>query len=403
VTDDVVDVVIVGGGLVGLATAKALLAARPELRLTILEKEAAIAQHQSSHNSGVVHAGVYYAPGSNKARFCTAGRLALEEYAAERGIPIQRLGKLVVAVREDELGRLDNLVKRAEANGLTGLELLDGAGLREYEPHIAGIRALRVPQSGVIDFALVAQEYATDVRQAGGEIALGAALEAVDHHSDGLTVTAGGRTLHTRFLVTCAGLQSDRVARLAGVDPGVSIIPFRGDWYTLSSSSAALIRSMIYPVPDPELPFLGVHLTRRIDGAVWAGPNAVLSLAREGYGRHDFKRRDAGDVLRDKGFRKLARRWWKTGAGELWRAASKRAYLRSVLPYMPSLQLSDLESHFSGIRAQAVARDGSMVDDFHLVEAPRALHVVNAPSPAATASLAIGKHLSERALAGLDA
>jgi L-2-hydroxyglutarate oxidase LhgO len=247
----------------------------------------------------------------------------------------------------------------------------------------------------------VAQAYAEDVRAAGGLIALSSPLESVTHRSDGIELRVGGRNVHTRFLITCAGLQSDRVTRLAGIDPGVSIVPFRGDWYTLSPRAAALVRGMIYPVPDPQLPFLGVHLTRKIDGAVWAGPNAVLSLAREGYGRRDFERHDAADVLRDKGFRRLAKRWWRTGAGELWRAASKRAYLRSVAPYMPELKLADLESHTSGIRAQAVARDGSMVDDFHLVEGPRALHVVNAPSPAATASLAIGSHLAERALAGL--
>jgi len=401
VAEDLFDVVVVGGGLVGLATARALLLSRPELKLAVVEKEDEIAKHQSSHNSGVVHAGVYYAPGSNKARFCTAGRLALEEYAAERDIPLRRLGKLVVAVRPDELGRFDNLVKRAQDNGLTGLEVLDGDGLKEYEPHIAGIRALRVPQSGVIDFALVAKAYAADVRSMGGTIALSSALESVSHRSDGIALRVGDRDVHTRYLVTCAGLQSDRVALMAGVDPGVSIIPFRGDWYTLTPSAAAKINSMIYPVPDPELPFLGVHLTRRIDGAVWAGPNAVLSFAREGYKRTAFERHDTADVLRYKGFRLLAKRWWRTGAGELWRASNRRAYVKSVLPYMPELQVSELESHFSGIRAQAVARDGSLVDDFHLVEAPRALHVVNAPSPAATASLAIGQNLAEKALAAL--
>lgn len=400
-SDNLFDVVVIGGGLVGLATAKALLATQPDLRVAVLEKESRIAAHQSSHNSGVVHAGVYYAPGSQKARFCTDGRRALEEYTAERGIPLERVGKLVVAVRDDELGRLATFAERATANGLQGLELLPPEGMREHEPHIRGVRALWVPESGVVDFAAVAQAYAADVGSAGGTIALNTALTSVTQRADGLELAAGERVFHSKFLVTCAGLQSDRIARLAGVDPGVSIVPFRGDWWTLSPRAASLVRGLVYPVPDPALPFLGVHLTRRIDGAVWAGPNAILSLAREGYGWHDVNRRDAQDIAQDKGFRRLARTWWKTGAAEMARTASRRAYLATVRPYLPDLSVSDLVDRTSGIRAQAVKADGSMVDDFHLVDGPRALHVLNAPSPAATASLAIGADLARRALARL--
>jgi L-2-hydroxyglutarate oxidase len=401
--NDQYDVVVVGAGLVGLATARALLLEQPHLRVAVVEKESQIAAHQSSHNSGVVHAGVYYAPGSQKARFCTAGRRLLEAYTAEHQIPLQRLGKLVVAVRDDEIGRLENLVTRATANGLQGLELLPPEGMREREPHIRGVRALWVPESGVVDFALVARAYAADVEAAGGELVLSTALRDVAQRSDGLAVTAGARVLHTRFLISCAGLQSDRVARLAGATPDVSIIPFRGDWWTLAPRAADLVRGLVYPVPDPELPFLGVHLTRRFDGAVWAGPNAILSLAREGYGWHDFNRHDTQDVLRNKGFHHLAKKWWRTGAAEMLRTASRRAYLATVRPYLPELTVSDLVERTSGIRAQAIAADGSMVDDFHLLESPRALHVLNAPSPAATASLAIGAHLAERALTRLDA
>lgn len=400
-SDDRFDVVVVGGGLVGLATARALLADRPEFRVAVLEKEAQLAAHQSSHNSGVVHAGVYYAPGSHKARMCTAGRRALEQYAAERDIPLRRFGKLVVAVRPDEVGRLEALAERAKANGLEGTELLPAAGIREHEPDITGVRALWVPASGVIDFAQVARAYADDVLAAGATIALNTPFTGVEQRPGGLVVHAAARSMHARFLVTCAGLQSDRIARRAGVDPGVSIVPFRGDWWTLSPRAADRVRGLVYPVPDPALPFLGVHLTRRVDGAVWAGPNAVLSLAREGYGWHDVDRKDARDVLRDRGLQRLARKWWKTGAAEVWRAASRRAYLASVRPYLPDLTAADLVARTSGIRAQAVRADGSMVDDFHLVDGPRALHVVNAPSPAATASLAIGADLAHRTIARL--
>jgi len=395
------DVLIVGAGLVGLATARALLAKRPELRVTVVEKEPQIAAHQSSHNSGVVHAGVYYAPGSQKAQLCTEGRRALEAYAADRGIPLQRTGKLVVAVRPDEISRLEELAERATANGLRGLEVLSPEGIREHEPHIRGVRALWVPESGVVDFAMVARGYADDIAAAGATLLLDTAVTEITVRRDGVLITAGEQELSARLLVSCGGLQSDRLARLAGLDPGVSIVPFRGEWWTLAPRAAALVRGLIYPVPDPALPFLGVHLTRRIDGAVWAGPNAVLSLAREGYGRRDFDPRDARDILQDKGFRQLARQWWRTGAAELWRSASRRAYLAAVRPYLPDLTPDDLVERTCGIRAQAVAPDGSMVDDFRLVDGPHSLHVLNAPSPAATASLAIGRELAERAVARL--
>ncbi|MEP6462992.1 MAG: L-2-hydroxyglutarate oxidase [Frankiaceae bacterium] len=393
---------MVGAGLVGLATAYRLLQARPELRLAVIDKEPVVAAHQSGHNSGVLHAGVYYVPGSLKARLCVAGKSEMESYASDRGIPFQRCGKLIVAADAGEFGRLQTLYERGVANGVSGVRMIGPEEMQEYEPHAVGVRAVHVPPTGIIDFTAVARSLAEDVTTAGGRLLLGRQLTAISAATGGRALDlTGGDRVTTRLLVTCAGLHSDRIAALTAEpdgDPLPSIVPFRGDYYSLVPSARHLVHGLIYPVPDPALPFLGVHLTRRHDGEVWAGPNAVLALAREGYRRRDVVPRDVVDVLRSPGFRRLARRYWRVGAQESWRDVVKKAFLRDLQRYVPSLRGEDLVFGPSGVRAQAVDADGSLVDDFRLAEGDGVLHVLNAPSPAATASLAIGGILAARAV-----
>ncbi|HLY81947.1 MAG TPA: L-2-hydroxyglutarate oxidase [Acidimicrobiales bacterium] len=391
------DVAVVGAGLVGLATATRLLERRPGLRLVVIDKEDAVARHQSSHNSGVIHSGVYYAPGSLKARLCREGKAALELFASAHGIPVERCGKVIVAIDEAEVAPLDALHARAVANGVPGVEVLGPAGLRELEPHAAGVRALHVPGTAIIDFALVAAAYATDVSARGGELLLRRHVLSAIETPDRVVLSTPGGDITARAVITCAGLYSDGFGATTGHDAGPRIVPFRGDYCALVPSARHLVRGLIYPVPDPSLPFLGVHFTRRIDGEVWAGPNAVLAFAREGYRRSTVHPRELAATLRYPGFRRLARRYWRMGAGEMWRDVSKRAFLRGVQRYVPELQLADLVWGPSGVRAQAVAADGSMVDDFAIVRTPRAVHVRNAPSPAATASLAIGAEIAATA------
>jgi (S)-2-hydroxyglutarate dehydrogenase len=375
-SDSLLDVAVVGAGLVGLATAKALLEARPGLKLAVLDKESRIAAHQSGHNSGVLHSGLYYAPGSLKARFCREGRAELIRFADERGIPYRLSGKLVVAADESELPRLEALAKRGRANGLALRELDDW---RDIEPNVVGVRALHVEESGVIDFPAVARAYADVVREGGGELRLGCEVHDVSE-------------LRAGAVVVCAGLQADRLARSE-----YRIVPFRGDYYALRRPE--LVRGLVYPVPDPAFPFLGVHFTRRVDGSLLAGPNAVPAFAREGYRRLSFDPRDSLEVLRHPGFRRLARSYARTGALELWRDLVKPAMVAAMRRYIPSIEARDVAFGPSGVRAQVLARDGSLVDDFLIEDGEHALHVVNAPSPAATASLAIGRHVAERALA----
>jgi L-2-hydroxyglutarate oxidase LhgO len=370
------DLAVVGAGLVGLATAKALLEARPGLRLAVYDKEPRIAAHQSGRNSGVLHSGLYYEPGSLKARFCREGRAELIGFAEERGIPYRITGKLVVAVDGSELPRFEALAARGRANGLSLTEL---DSWRDLEPHVVGIRALHVAESGVIDFKAVAQAYADVVRELGGELVLGREVRAVAE------LPAGA-------VVVCAGLQADR---LAAGSP-YRIVPFRGDYYALRN--AELVRGLVYPVPDPAFPFLGVHFTRRVDGSLLAGPNAVPALAREGYGRAAFDPRDTLEVLRHPGFRRLARSYLRTGALEVWRDLVKPAMVAEMRRYVPSIRAADVAYGPSGIRAQVLGADGALVDDFLVEDGERALHVVNAPSPAATASLPIGRHVAERAI-----
>lgn len=397
-----VDVLVVGGGIVGLATARAL-ALEHALAVAVVEAGADLASHQSGRNSGVVHSGLYYLPGSRKAATCVAGREALFAYVRERGIPHERCGKLVVALDERELSRLGELEARGRANGLAGLERLDSAGVREREPEAAGLAGLWVPETGIVDYRAVARSFADDVRGAGGEVVVGARFERLTRRDGGLEAHAGGRRFPVRFLVGCAGLQSDRVARMCGLEPQVRIVPFRGDYYELVGAGRGRVRNLLYPVPDPELPFLGVHLTRRVDGMVEAGPNAVLAWRREGYSRAAFSFRDAASTLAFPGFWRLAPRYARVGWEELVRAFSRRRFVAELRRLLPSLGEAEVRRAGCGIRAQALGRDGRLVDDFVWAEDEGMIHVLNAPSPGATASMAIGREIASRAAVRLAA
>lgn len=390
------DVVVIGAGIVGLATAYRLLQRRPDLRLAVLEKEDRVAAHQSSHNSGVLHAGIYYAPGSLKAKLCTTGKRDLERFCVEHAIPVDHNGKVVVATDEDELGRLAELERRARINGVEGLRAIGPDELRDIEPNVVGIRALHSPRTAVVDFAAVAEALAEEVAGAGGSVRLGHAV--VDMHetpSQVRLVTSGGY-VEADTVIACAGLQADRVAAMTGATEGEHIVPFRGSWLRLDPAAPVTVNGNIYPVPDPRYPFLGVHATRRIDGEVWIGPNAVLAGAREEYRPGAVDWRDLAATARFGGFWRLAVRNARAGLRELWLDLVDRAYLAEIQRYLPAVEAAHLEEGPLGIRAQAVRPDGSMVEDFSLGETPRIVHVRNAPSPAATASLAIGNVLAER-------
>lgn len=391
------DVIVVGGGILGLASALALLERSPGLRLTLLEKEPTLAVHQTGHNSGVVHAGLYYAPGSLKATLCRKGKGLLEAFCAEHEVPLRRSGKLVVAVDETELDRLAELKRRGTGNGIKGLAELEESELGEIEPHVRGVRGLYVPETGVVDFRLVAERMADVLRACGVVFRVGVRVERIERDGDGLEVATTDGRIRAGGLVACAGLQADRVAALAGADLDVRIVPFRGAYWLLRDAGAALVRGLIYPVPDPDFPFLGVHFTRRSDGAVWAGPNAMPALAREGYSRASVSGRDAAGVLTWPGLRRFASRYVRMGATEIWRDLVKSAAVREMQRYLPSLRGQDVARGPTGVRAQVMTRSGKLVDDFLFAEGPRSLHVVNAPSPGATSSLAIGKHIAERA------
>ena len=395
------DVAVVGGGLVGLATALRVLERRPSTRLVVLEKEAELAQHQSGRNSGVVHASVYYRPGSRKARLCRAGKAELEALAAEHALPVRRCGKVIVAVEPAEVPRLLELERRATQNGVAA-ERLDAAGLREREPHVAhvanGPTALWVAETGVADFGAVARCLAGLVRARSGEICTGVAVRGGTETDAHVSLRTEGGELRARTLVACAGLHADRLADAFGLDPGVRLVPFRGEYARLGPRAAALVRGLVYPVPDPAFPFLGVHLTRTIAGDVEAGPSAALAFSREGYRLRDVRPADLAETLAWPGFRRLARRHLRMGLGELGRSLSLRAFWRAARRLLPALELGDLERGPSGVRAQAVRPDGTLADDFVIAETRRAVHVVNAPSPAATASLAIGGEIADAVL-----
>jgi L-2-hydroxyglutarate oxidase len=380
--------VVIGGGIVGLATAHRLLLDRPDAQVTVLEKEDRVAAHQTGHNSGVIHAGVYYAPGSLKARLCRAGSRSMVEFCEAHGIPAQVCGKLIVATGEEELPRLHALQERAVANGLAA-RLLTAEQAREYEPNVACVAAMHVPTTGIVDFAAVCRTLATLVEKAGGEVRLATKVTAI---RPGLVVTTRGEVA-ADVLINCAGLYADRIARLAGVDPPARIVPFRGEYYELKPQRRELVRGLIYPVPDPRFPFLGVHLTRMIDGSVHAGPNAVLATAREGYRWRRFSARDVAGILGWPGMWRMGRRHYRYGLTEVRRSLSRRRFAADLARLVPALTAADIAPAGSGVRAQAVRRDGGLVDDFLIVARPGQLHVLNAPSPAATSSLEIAKHL----------
>jgi L-2-hydroxyglutarate oxidase LhgO len=398
VTVERAGVAVIGGGLVGLATAYQLLRRQPGLQLVLVEQEPELAAHQSGHNSGVLHAGLYYPPGSLKARLCREGKVELEAFASRHGIPFERCGKLIVALDASEIPALDGLRQRAEANGVPGLEDVGPARMLEIEPHVVGMLGLWSPTTGVIDFRQVAQALAAEIRAMGGTIETSRRVTGIttgDRHQ--LLATTRG-DLVVRDVVACAGLWADRVASLSGDLGTDAIVPFRGDYYTLTPDARDLVRGLIYPVPDPRFPFLGVHFTRRIDGEVWAGPNAVLAFARAGYRRRDINLRDLAEVLGNRGFLWLAARFWRTGAAEMWRDWSKGAFLHALQRYVPELRADQIAFGPSGVRAQALDHDGRLVDDFRFGGSGHVLHVRNAPSPAATASLAIGREIANRAI-----
>ena len=398
----VFDVAVIGGGIVGVATALSLLQERP-LSVVLLEAELDLASHQSGHNSGVIHSGIYYKPGSLKARLCIAGRTSLYRFCEEHGVHFQRCGKVIVAADEAEVPRLAELERRAKANGIRAVRLNSVAELREREPCATGVGALLVEDTGIVDFSQVTRAMARIVSQRGGDIRTGAAVQQVIRDSRGFVLRAGSNEVVCRKLVNCAGLQSDRVARMCGINDGVSIIPFRGEYLKLRADRRHLVRHLIYPVPDPDLPFLGQHFTRGLDGSVEAGPNAVLAMARHGYRRRDVSTHDVAAMVAFPGFWRMVRRHWRTGAGEAHRSLKLGRSVAALRRLVPSLSPEDLEPGRTGVRAQAVARDGKLLDDFRLVVGDGMLHVLNAPSPAATASLALGRYLAEQASQMLDA
>ena len=395
------DVAIIGGGIVGTATAMAL-GSYSGLSLVILEAEETLAAHQSGHNSGVIHSGLYYKPGSLKARNCVQGRQEMYRFCQEHGVPHERCGKLVIATHESELPALEELQRRGVANGLEGIRRLGPEEIRELEPHATGIAGLHVPDTGIVDYAEVTRRFADIAQKSGGQILTGARVLAFRRLGGEFVLETARQEIRCRHLVNCAGLQSDRVARLCGVEPGLQIIPFRGEYYYLLPDRRSLVRNLIYPVPDPRFPFLGVHFTRTIHGGVEAGPNAVLALKREGYRRASVSPRDIARWVTYGGYWRMVRKYWKTGLGEFYRSVNKRAFVKALQRLIPELRREDLARGGAGVRAQAVDPSGALIDDFRIVRADRMIHVLNAPSPAATASISIGTTIARMAAESFD-
>lgn len=390
------DLAIIGGGIVGLATALEVTERFPGLSIVIIEKEDGLAMHQTGRNSGVIHAGVYYQRGSLKARFCKEGVEATIRFCREHGLPFEQCGKMIVATAADELPRMAALYDRALANELP-IERLDAAELARREPHIRGVGALFVPTSGIVDYGLVARTMAKTLTERGCEILTRMNVDAIREEPADITISAGQQTIKVKHLIACAGVMADRIAKLCGLDLDFQIVPFRGEYYRLRPDKDNIVKHLIYPVPDPELPFLGVHLTRMIGGYVTVGPNAVLAFARNGYRFTDINWRDLSEMISYRGFRRVIRANLRSGLSEMWNSLSKRRYLSLCQRYCPELTLSDLQPYRAGVRAQAVLADGTLVHDFLIRQTARSIHVCNAPSPAATSAIPIGRNLVERA------
>jgi len=391
--DQSFDVVIIGGGIVGLATALQFGRAFPRLRLLLVEKEDRVARHQSGHNSGVIHSGIYYKPGSLKAKLCVEGAAAMTAFCREHAIPVEICGKIIVATSAEEIPRLRGLLERGQANGIPGLKLLDKAQMREIEPHCGGVGWLHVPGTGITDYVAVCQKYAELIAAQGGEVRTGTEVTGIAQNNGETVIETTRGSLSAKYLINCAGLHSDRVSRMAGEKTEVTIVPFRGEYYDLVPDREHLVHGLLYPVPDLRFPFLGVHFTRRVGGGVDAGPNAVLAFKREGYRRTDFSLRDISSTLAYSGFWNMAAKYWRSGAGEFYRSFHKPAFVRALQTLLPEVQSSDLVADGSGVRATAVGRDGSLLDDFVFVCSHHILHVWNVVSPAATASLPIGREI----------
>ncbi len=391
------DIGVIGGGIIGLATAMRLAQEFPRYKVAVLEKESEIAQHQTGHNSGVIHAGIYYAPGSQKANFCSTGGKLLRQFCDERGIPYEMCGKVIVATSESELPGLQELYRRGTANGAEGLEVVSPERLKELEPHAAGVKAIWSPNTGIIDYRKVASAYATEMRESGGDLFTGTWVMSIARRDGSLYLETSKGELQTKYVINCAGLHADKVARMMGVDIGVRIVPFRGEYFSIRPDRAHLVRGLIYPVPNPRLPFLGVHFTRRITGEVEAGPNAVLAFAREGYRKTSFNLGDVIGTLGYTGFWRMARTYWKTGVDEQYRSIFKSVFLRSLQTLVPEIKMEDLVEPGAGVRAQAVNRKGQLLQDFSIAETQNAIHVLNAPSPGATSSLTISRYIVDLA------
>ena len=392
------DIIVIGGGIVGLATALKIKEQNPSLKLALIEKELRLSAHQTGHNSGVIHSGVYYKPGSLKAQNCIRGYQMLLDFCQAHEVPYELCGKVIVATHPSELPQLDTIMTRGEQNGLTGLKRLSEAELKEHEPHVNGIAGILVPQTGIIDYTAVSLKYAEQVQAADGDIILGERVEAIEAQPGGSVVFTHQRSYSTRLVVNCAGLYSDKIAQMTQPNLNIRIIPFRGEYYDLKESKQHLVKNLIYPVPDPNFPFLGVHFTRMIHGGAEAGPNAVLAFRREGYRKADVNLQELGETMRWPGFQKVAKRYWQTGMGEIYRSFSKAAFTKALQKLIPEIQEDDLLPGSAGVRAQACDKEGGLLDDFLILENEIAVNVCNAPSPAATSSLSIGQTVAALAL-----
>ena len=392
------DIAIVGAGIVGLATALQLSRKKPDLKICILDKEKEVAAHQTGHNSGVIHSGIYYKPGGSKAVNCRKGYRYLLEFCDQHEVPYEICGKVIVATRPEEQPLLKAIFEKGQANGLEGIRMLRAEEVLEIEPHVKAVAGIWVPQTGIIDYSVVSLKYASLLEAQGASLLLGHAFTGMERRGDRLLVRSSQGDLETRVLVNCAGLYADKAARLTGIDPGVQIVPFRGEYYVLAKEKEYLVNNLIYPVPNPDFPFLGVHYTRMMRGGIEAGPNAVLAFRREGYSRWDINMSELFETLTYPGFRNVAGKYWKTGMGEMRRSFSKTAFVKALRHLIPVVGNADLRRGGAGVRAQAIDRQGNLVDDFLIRESPQVLNVLNAPSPAATASLAIGETVAEKAL-----